>query len=306
MTTPGTDWSQNGRGQRHPVSAWVYNATAPPTAVDVDIESGDIAAVTTAGELHLLNADGTCRRRHGIDAGGALDWADTSIGGVVQVGQKTAAWLDRQGDIQWTVECHNRILDVATSPFGNAVAISFADRHNVVLDAKSQPIGEFTSIRPLRFLQLTSSRPVVVGSAETGVVSSHTIGGNDRWHEQIWTNVGGLAVNGNGRTILLAAFNHGIQRFNNRGRPQGFYDIGGTAHLVSVSYIGTVIAAATMEDRFVLIDFDGSVLWQADLPEPLKALHCGAFGERIVCAFASGRIECLQWSPWARRRPSAD
>ena len=305
MSNPATDWSQSGRGQRHPVTAWTYSARSRPTALDVDLETGDVSIVTDDGRLHLLCPDGT--RRQGplaLNAGPALDWADTAIGGVVQLGPTRVGWINREGVIQWTVECHNTILDVATSPFGNAIAISFADRNNVVLDSRQQPIGEFTSIRPLSFLRLASHRPIVIGSAETGVICSHTIGGADRWSEQIWTNVGDLAVNGNGRTVLLAAFIHGIQRFNSRGRGQGFYDIGGTAHLVSISYIGTIIAAATIEERFVLLDLEGNILWQADLPEPLVALRCGAFGEQVVCGFSSGLVQCLEWSPWARHRPT--
>ena len=304
MSTPATDWTQHGRGQSHPVNAWTYSARSKPTALDVDLESGDVSLVTADGKLHLLGHDGTARRAPlPLEAGPALDWADTAIGGVVQLGPSKVGWINRDGVIQWTVDCHNSILDVATSPFGNAVAISFVDRHNVVLDSRQQPIGEFTSIRPLRYLALASHRPVVIGAAETGVICSHTIGGALRFSEQIWTNVGGLTLNGNARTMLLAAFNHGIQRFNNRGRAQGFYDIGGTAHLASTSYIGTVIAAATMEERFVLLDLDGNILWQADLPEPLVALCCGPFGDQVVCGFASGLVQCLQWAPWARHRP---
>ena len=114
-----------------------------------------------------------------------------------------------------------------------------------------------------------------------------------------------MDINGNGRTILLAAYNHGIQRFNNRGRSQGFYDIGGTAHITSVSYIGTIIATATMEERFVLIDRDGSILWQATLPEPVTAMRCGPFGEHVLLGFSSGLIQCLRWAPWSTNRPSS-
>ena len=304
MSNPATDWTQAGRGHRHPVTAWTYSARSKPTSLDVDLESGDVSLVTDDGKLHLLGHDGVARQAPlALQAGPAMDWADTSIGGVVQLGPSRVGWVNRDGVIAWTVDCHYSILDVATSPFGNAVAISFADRHNVVLDSRQQPIGEFTSLRPLQFLSLASHRPVVIGAAETGVICSHSIGGGLRFSEQIWTNVGGLTINGNGRTVLLAAFNHGIQRFNSRGHAQGFYDIDGTAHLASTSYIGTVIAAATMEDRFVLIDLDGQILWQADLPEPLVALRCGPFGDQVVCGFASGLVQCLKWPPWARHRP---
>ena len=305
MSNPGTEWSEAGRGRRHPVTLWSYSAHSTPSSLDVDLETRDVSIVTSDGHLHLLNPDGTPTRPPlALDAGPALDWADTAIGGIVQLGPSRAGWVDRSGTIRWSVDCHTTILDVATAPFGNAVAISFADRHNVVLDSRQNPIGEFTSIRPLQFLRLASHRPIVIGAAETGVICSHSLSGSQRWSEQIWINSGDLATNGNARTLLLAAFNHGLQRFNSRGRAQGFYDIGGTAHLVSVSYIGTVIAAATMENRFLLLDLDGHTLWQAETPEPLVAIHCGPYGEQVVCGFESGLVQCLGWPPWARHKPA--
>ena len=310
MSTTPTDWSQNGRGQRHPVASWSYAARSTPTGVDIDLETGDVTVVTEDGRLHLLGGDGVLRADPiAMEAGPAIAWADTAIGGVVQLGARRAGWISREGKVRWTVDCHDQILNVATSPFGNAIAISFADRHNVVLDNKQQPIGEFTSIRPLRHLHLASHRPIVVGAAESGVLSSHTIGGQERWAEKIWTNVGGMAINGNCRTVLLAAFNHGLQRFNHRGRAQGFYDIGGTAHTVSISYIGTIIAAATQENHFRLIDLDGKTLWQTQLPESIVALQCGPFGEHVVFGFSSGLIQCLKWPPWKREKtkpPASD
>ena len=305
MNIPAKDWSQSGRGRRHPVTAWTYSTGSNPTALDVDLESGDVAIVTADEHLHLLAPDGLRRREPLPDCvGPAMDWADTGVGGVIQLGPRRAGWVTRHGEVQWVVDCHNDILDVATSPFGNAIAISFSDRQNVVLDSNQQPIGEFTSIRPLKYLRLVPRRPVIIGSADTGVLSSHTIAGDDRWSQQIWTNVGGLDINGNGRTALLAAYNHGVQRFNNRGRSLGFYDIGGTVHIASISYIGTIIATATMEERFVLIDRDGTILWQAELPEPVSVIRCGPFGEHVVLGFSSGLIQCLKWPPWSTNRPA--
>ena len=62
------------------------------------------------------------------------------------------------------------------------------------------------------------------------------------------------------------------------------------------------VARHLIEDRLGLLDLDGNILWQADLPESLVALHCGPFGEQIVCGFSSGLVQCLRWSPWPRHR----
>ena len=180
MNTPATDWSQSGRGRRHPVTAWTYSAGSKPAVLDVDLESGDVSIVTADEHLHLLGPDGSRRCEPLANCTGpAMDWADTAIGGVVQLGPRRAGWVNQQGVTHWVVDCHNDILDVATSPFGNAIGISFADRQNVILDINQQPIGEFTSIRPLKYLRLVPRRPVVIGSADTGVLSSHSITGDD-------------------------------------------------------------------------------------------------------------------------------
>ena len=307
MSTPATDWSQQGRGRRHPASLWTYRTGSPLCRLDLGIESGEIAISTDDGHLHLLGTDGSLRHPpRPLDARAALDWTDVATGGVVQIGPKSAAWVDHDLEVQWSVDVHTDILDVATSPFGNAIAISLADAHTFVLDAQQQRCGEFTTSRPLQHIHFVPQRRAIVGTADSGMLCSHRLDGRERWTEQIWRNVGDLAVNGNGRTILLAAFNHGVQSFTARGRSHGFFDIEGTVHLVSISYVGTILAAATREQQLYLLDIDGSILWQATLPEPLATLRCGPLGEHIICGFSSGLVECLRWPPWPRHKVEAD
>ncbi len=303
MSTPATDWIQNGRGQR-PTSAWTYRANSQLQGLDLGLESGEIALATDDGRMHLLQPDGVPRQPPqplGVQA--ALDWADAVGGGIVQLGPSNAAWIDRDLQIQWTVEVQSTILDVATSPFGNAIAISLADAHTFILDSQQQRCGEFTTLQPLQHLQLVPQRRALIGASASGVLCSHRLDGSERWSEKIWANIGALSVNGSGRRILLAASNHGIQCFTARGQSRGFYDIEGTVHLVSTSYVGTILVAATVEQRVYLLDLNGSILWEAAVPEPLVALRCGPLGEQVICGFASGLVQCLRWPAWPRHQP---
>ena len=304
MTTPYHDWIDHGKGSRQPTLQWSFQSGSPLLAMSLGRETQDIALTGTAGQLHLLDGEGT-RLEQPRDLPGVtrVDWSDAADGGLVQLAEDKAGWLNRSLNVEWTLDFHTTISCLASAPFGNVVAVGLEDQTTLIFDAQQQLMGEITTIRPLRHLHFVSARPRLIGAADSGVLCSHTLQGNEQWAERNWTNIGGLTVSGNGRTILLAAYNHGVQRFNMRGVAQGFYDLDSTVSHVAISYIGTIIAVATVEKDFLLLDVDGKILWQAPCPDTVTGLACGPFGERVLIGFASGEVQQLSWPPW-KRSPS--
>lgn len=299
MTTPSHDWIDDGRGVRQPALQWSFDAGAALLGMDLARESGDAVLTGADGQLHLLGDDGAPLVPPRAMAGaGHVDWSDAADGGVVRVGDSRIGWVNRSLKVEWTLAFHTTVSAIATAPFGNVVAVSLEDQSTHIFDTRQQSVAEFTTARPLRHLHFVSTRPRLIGSADSGVLCSHSLNGEEQWVERNWTNIGGLAVSGNGRAILLAAFNHGIQCFNTRGVSQGFYDLDGTVSHVAISYIGTIIAASTVEGQLFLLDVDGKILWQATCPDTVAGLICGPFGERILVGFESGLVQQLRWAPW--------
>ena len=76
-------------------------------------------------------------------------------------------------------------------------------------------------------------------AAEYGHLCCHQLTGEQIWAEKLWSNAGDMAVAGDGETILLAGFNHGIQLFDGQGTNRGAFVVEGTPNRVSMSFLPT-------------------------------------------------------------------
>ena len=115
------------------------------------------------------------------------------------------------------------------------------------------------------------------------------------WNQSLWSNVGDLAVTGDGGTILLACFSQGIQCYEGTGRQVGSYQLDGTVSRVSTSFQPGHIAAATLERHFYYLKSDGQVEFQATLPDVACRVACDPVGKGVVIGFAEGEIVRLDW-----------
>jgi hypothetical protein len=64
----------------------------------------------------------------------------------------------------------------------------------------------------------------------------------------------------------------------------------GTTHLVDCTYVRKRVAAATLERQLLLLDAEGNLRWQADVPEDLKRIALSPLGDWLICGFADGRL----------------
>ena len=92
-------------------------------------------------------------------------------------------------------------------------------------------------MEPLSHLCFVPGRPIMVGAAAFGMLvgieleRSRSQGGLDPeiiWQDRLMSNVGRLALDGEGSMILASCFTLGIQRFDLTGRNEGSYHLGGT------------------------------------------------------------------------------
>src|SRR5437899_3269105 len=89
--------------------------------------------------------------------------------------------------------------------------------------------------RPRLSWSLKTEAPLV-GAADHGLLCCYAFSGEQEWSQPMWSNVGDMAVTGDGETILLACFSQGIQSFEGSGRQVGSYQLDGTVSHVSTSY----------------------------------------------------------------------
>ena len=293
--TQGSAWLAEGEGKR-PRLSWSLSTEAPLVALQLARETGEVLAADAAGGLyHIDRAGKLANLVHGPSPIRAAAWSDTGTGGVALVGDEKLYWFNSRLLFQGSIEQAEPVTAIAIEAHGNYMAASLSSCTTAIYDANRKPVRRFRSLQPLVGLEFLVSRPALIGVAEYGLLCSYTFTGQEEWQQQLWANVGDLSVTGDGKTILLACFAHGIQCHDAEGRQVGSYQIGGTVSRVSTSFIPGRIAAATMEQHFYYIDSDGQVLFQASLPDTACRVICDPFGKGVIVGLSSGRIVRLDW-----------
>src|SRR5262249_12544088 len=149
----------------------------------------------------------------------------------------------------------------------------------------------FEAVRPLRHIQfLTQSQEMLVAS-EYGFFARYTLGGAPVWTSKLWSTVGDFSATGDGRSVFLAGFAHGIQAFDAlTGKSRGTFVCAGTVGLVSCGYTKRDVVAYTLERTLFSVDDEGNSKWNVSVPEDVHRIVLSPLGDFIICGFASGRI----------------
>lgn len=295
MTASSADWVRAGEGRR-PKQVWSFAADAPLVALQLARETGEVLAADAVGGLYLIGRDGQLA---GLTRGPsplrAIAWGDTGTGGIALVGDEKLYWFDRKLNFLGSLEQSEPILGIAVEAHGRYAAASLSSGINVLYDMHRKPVRRFQSVQPLTTLEFLVNEPAILAVSEYGMLCCHEFTGVQRWQSQLWANVGDLSISGDGQTILLACYSHGIQCHDASGAQVGSYQVGGTVFRASASFASNRIAAATLERHFYYLNDSGQVQWQATLPEDLCRVVCDPLGTGVVCGFQSGRIVRLEW-----------
>lgn len=266
-------------------------------SIDFADEARTLLVGTANGGLILLNTLGDqLRRETGFQDIQFLRWCDTGQFGVVSLKDSQLLCIDGNLRKTWDVRFTGHIVGVAINSYGSHIAVSSdgARAHIVTTDKKE--IAKFDTTRPLEYLSFLNDEATLIGAAEFGHLCSHTIDGREEWSERIANNVGGMAVTGCGKRILLAAFNHGVQLMTRNGKHKGAFMVDGIPNFVDVSANKQRIAVTTIENRIYWMNFSGDLLWACDLsPDPPVSIAVGPLGERLFVATKSGRLLLLKW-----------
>ena len=110
------------------------------------------------------------------------------------------------------------------------------------------------------------------------------------WQDRLMSNVGRLAVSGDGAMILASCFTHGIQRFDLKGRNEGSYHLGGTVSHAVPDFPGRTIVAATLEGELAIMNSAGNVRWRTQLSRPAIALEIDPLGRYLIYGHSTGEI----------------
>lgn len=286
------DWLvTTGRGDR-PTLRWSFTVDAPLTDLRLSRETGEVLAADESGGLYLLDRRGQVRAltrtKHSVKR---LAWSDTGVAGAAILDDNVVGWFDHHLQFQWTHDLEDEILGIAVDPYGTHVAVGQADGVNLVYSQSHKKTTRFETVRPLRYLQfLTQSTELLVAS-EYGFVGRYTLAGAPVWTSKLWSNVGDFAATGDGRSMFLAGFAHGVQAFDGlTGNTRGSFICDGSVGLVSCGFTKRDVVAYTLEGTLFSVDDEGNPRWNVTVPENVQRIILSPLSDFIICGFASGRI----------------
>jgi len=293
--TDGGDWLKQGEGKR-PRLSWSLSTDAPLVGLRFGRETGDVLAADTSGGLYHIGRSGKIANiTRGPSPIRSIAWSDTGAGGIALVGDEKLYWFNGQLLFQGWLEHSEQVLGLALEAYGTYAAVSLSNCTTHLYDANRKRVRSFNSLQPLVMLEFLINRQGLIGVAEYGLLCSYAFSGEQEWQQQLFGNVGDIAVAGDGRTILLACYAHGIQCHDGSGRQVGSYQVGGTVQRVSTGFQAGRIAATTVERHFYYIEADGQVEFQAVLPDDACRVICDPTGRSVVIGLTSGRIMRLDW-----------
>ncbi|WP_199756767.1 hypothetical protein [Tautonia sociabilis] len=306
-----TDASAAARMQ--PSLAWTVVTDAPLKGLGLMREAGRIVVWDEADGLALFDAFGeriwASRAPGPIVAGAVSD--DGSL--VALLGEPRRLWLfGPELELIADREAVADPLGLAVDPHGRYVAVSSRMAQTHLYTRFGRKSGEFETLQPLAHVAFVPSEPRLIGAAGHGSLFGIELipAGRGRldaevaWRESLLSNVGRLAVTGDGGTIVASCFIHGVQRFDADGRAEGSYHLGGTAILALPDYVGRTIAAATQEGELFLLNRAGNVRWKTALPRPAIALDLDALGRWLVYGQATGEVSRIDLEESRRRAVS--
>ncbi len=285
-----------------PSTTWTVVTDSPLKGLRFAREAGRILAWDEGNQLYLLNTLGeslsTSRLPNRILTGAISD-EGSLIALLVEADGTGLLLLSADFDVLSERPAPSEASFLTIDPHGRYLAIG--TRHNALhlINRHGRPAGRLETMEPLSHLCFVPGRPLMVGAAAFGMLVGIELEPNRSqgrldpeivWQDRLMSNVGRLALDGEGSMILASCFTLGIQRFDLTGRNEGSYHLGGTVSHAVPDFPGRTIAAATLEGELVLMNSAGNVRWRTRLPRPVIALEIDPLGRYMIYGHATGEI----------------
>ena len=264
-----------------PSTTWTVVTDSPLKGLSLAREAGTILAWDEGNQLYLLNVQGESlsysRVPNRIQAGAISD-EGSLIALLVEPEDAGLLLLSADFDVQVERPAPSEATFVTIDPHGRYLAVG--TRHNALhlINRYGRPAGRLETMEPLSHLCFVPGRPLAIGAAAFGMLvgvalepsrSQGRLEPEIIWQDRLMSNVGRLALNGDGGMILASCYTLGIQRFDLRGRNEGSYHLGGTVSHAVPDFPGRTIAAATLEGELAVMNSAGNVRWRTRLPRPV-------------------------------------
>jgi hypothetical protein len=211
------------------------------------------------------------------------------------IGKRGQVWLLTSELVTiWERSLPRRPLALALDHLGRQLAVADEGGGVHVFDTAGKVVWRATAARPLVHLAFIPEAPVLVGTAEFGLVCALDRAGQGLWRDGLVAHVGALAVSGDGSRIVLACFTEGLCCYALAQPRQVRLPKAAPSRLVALSYSGKTILTVGLDSQVVLRDGEGEVRDELPLPAPPAAIAVEAMGESALAALGNGEVVRLE------------
>jgi hypothetical protein len=270
---------------------WSQTTTAPLRGLALARERGWLIAWDEHHWLSLLNLAG---ERQGLlqapapltavccaDDGSAFATAGTS-------GQVWFLAPDLMP--RWERTLPRPALALALDPFANYLAAADDSGGLYVFDRLGRTMCQTACPRPLWFLAFVPERPVLVGSAEFGLVASFDLTGRCQWRDGLVAHVGSLATSGDGSLIALACFSEGLCAYSLDLPQRRLIPSAGPCRMAALTFDGRLALTAGLDNRIRLTGTNGQPHDEWNPEGIVVSLALGPLGDYAVVGLADGKM----------------
>lgn len=277
----------------HPI--WSQNLGVKPGGLVLAREKGTILTWDEKARLHLFARNG--ERQASLALPGSVTAACSADDGSAHAaigGKGQLWWLAPDLTIIWEKGLPHRGVAIALDPFGQYVAAS--DRHGGlhIIDRHGRPVHKLESPRPLHHLAFVPAAPLLLGSADYGLVACFDLKGQCVWRDGLVAHVGSLAVAGDGSRIVLTCFTEGLQGYDLSGKNKARSHLREACRLAGLSFDGRALLVAGLSKHLLLVDGQGETQGEHELTQSAVALALGALAELAVVAQIDGQLIGLE------------
>jgi hypothetical protein len=288
-----------------PSTTWTVVTDSPLKGLALAHEAGTILAWDEGNQLYLLNVQGetlSCSRVPNRIQAATISDDGSLIAVLGEADEIGLLVLSADFDVQVERAAPSDATFVTIDPHGRYLAVGTRLHVLHFINRYGRPAGRLETIESISHLCFVPGSAIAIGAAAFGMMvgvaleRGRTQGRLEPeilWHDRLMSNVGRLAVSGDGGMVLASCFTLGIQRFDLRGRNEGSYHLGGTVSHAVPDFPGRTIAAATLEGELAVMNSAGNVRWRTMLPRPLVALETDPLGRYLIFGHATGEITRL-------------
>lgn len=280
-----------------PAATWTQTLQAAPRGLVLAREKGWLLAWDDARWLYLLNQagrlEGQAQQPGAIAAACCAD--DGSALAVLSQGG-AVSWLAPDLTVRWQHQLPAKPMAAALDSFGQYLAVADQAGTLHVLDRLGRVVT--TTPGPLAFHHLTfvPAAPVLLASAELGLIVCMDLAGKTTWRDSLVIHVGGLAVTSGGEQILLACFTEGLHRYSLAGRKLKPISTVEPWQRVAVSADGRHILAGGLSQRLYVLDDNGRTRRTLTVDHPPAAVALDPLGRAAYAALPDRRIVAFDLS----------